>query len=198
MALAGGVALASAGFAIGSQSGDGSADARGGDRPARDRVIHFRAGPPGFGSLADRLGVSEQKLGEALEALRPKGDPGDELAAALAKSLGVEQAKVEAALTRLHARHERRHGVRHERSGPSGPGRRGHVMPAPHPGPGGPHGPAGPLGDELARELGVDAEELHDALAAFHDAKRDEFAEKLADRLGIDVDKVEEALPSRP
>ena len=185
------MALASAGFAIGSQSGGGSADARGGDRPADDRIVHLRGGPPGFESLAERLGVSEEKLRDALDALRPTGDPGEQLAAALARSLGIEQAKVEAALTKLRSQHARRHEAREERSGPPGPGRRGCVVRALH-------GPGGPLGGDLARELGVDADKLRDALDAFHQARHDEFAQRLADRLGIDVDKVKEALPPGP
>jgi biotin operon repressor len=111
------VALASAGFAIGSQQDDGSAGAAGSEGPgAGERVIHFRGGPGGpggpgarFGDLAERLGVSEADLRKALEELRPAGDPKDELAAALAQSLNLDQAKVEEALAGLHGSHERRH-----------------------------------------------------------------------------------------
>jgi hypothetical protein len=122
-ALAGGAALASAGFAIGSQD-DGSATAatdRSGAavRPA-DRLagpgpgpgfIH-RAGRPGgphrmgLGSLADRLGVSQAKLHDALDDLRPKGDPGDEMTAALAKELGISAERLREAFDAVH---ERRH-----------------------------------------------------------------------------------------
>ena len=76
--LAGSVALASAAFAIGSQAGDGSADAHG-DRGGRAALFgggppgagHLRGGPRGFESLADRLGVSESRLRDALRDLRP-------------------------------------------------------------------------------------------------------------------------------
>ncbi len=202
--LAGGVALAGTGFAIGSQQDDGSAlAARDGDRGAETRSAHLGGGPGhhGLGSLADRLGVTEAKLREALDALRPRRDHDArraELAAALAQSLGVDRAKVDEALEKLHAEHERRHDARRRRSGPRGPRGAGHR----HGGRGGHHrgpgGPGGPLAGELAAALGVVAAEVREAHEAFHDAKRDEFAQQLADRLGIDVEKVEEALPPRP
>ena len=121
--LAGGVALASAGFAIGSQSGDGSAVAArdGGSAHADDvRLAPFGAPPPGgeirmafragpghgpdggLTSLAEDLGVTEEQLRDALHALRPSGDPGDELAAALAEDLGVEEDAVAQALEDFH------------------------------------------------------------------------------------------------
>jgi transcriptional regulator with XRE-family HTH domain len=50
---------------------------------------------------------------------------------------------------------------------------------------------------DLADRLGVDADELQDALRDFHDQehaeRRDEFAKKLAGALGISADKVESA-----
>jgi hypothetical protein len=102
--LTGAVALASGAYALGSQS-DGSAVAAG-DRPA-----HFRGGPgPGLDRLADRLGVDEDKLRDALEDVRadlpdPR-DRHDEFAKELADELGTTQAKVEAALERIRERHE--------------------------------------------------------------------------------------------
>ena len=195
--LAGGVALASAGFAIGSQSGDGSAEAaRDGNRSADTRAPGHHGGP-GFASLAGELGVSEERLREALEKLRPdrsRDEMQTELAAALAQSLGVEQAKVTEALEGLH---DRRHASRAKRRGAArdaralrGPGRHGR----------GHHGPGGPRGDlaqDLADALGVEAAKVEDALEAFHDARREEFAQKLADELGIDVDEVQDALPPK-
>ena len=140
--VAGSVALASAAFAVGSQTGDGTADARGEGRAERGGAVlfgpgppghgRFRGGPPGFESLADRLGVSESRLRRALRDVRPGGDPRDELVKSLAESLDVEEQAV------------------------------------------------------------------RDAFDRFHQQKHDEFAQRLADRLGIDVDKVKEALPPRP
>ena len=110
--LAGAVALASGAYALGSQS-DGSAVA--GDRAAPvagAREVHF-AGPGhpfGLDRLADRLGVKEQALREALEDVRGDlPDPHklrDDFAKQLADELGTTQAKVEAALERIRERQE--------------------------------------------------------------------------------------------
>ena len=113
--LAGAVALASGAYALGSQA-DGSAEAAG------DRPVHFRGGPyggpggpggpAGFGldRLADRLGVEESELREALEDVRGELKGPRELrghfAADLAKELGTTEAKVEAALERIREKHE--------------------------------------------------------------------------------------------
>lgn len=109
VAVAGGVALASAAFAAGSQIGDGSAVARDGSG-SRSAQFDGRHGGPGRGlsSLAERLGVSEAKLRDALDAIRPQGDPHEELAAALASALGVEESRVTEALEQLRSGHERR------------------------------------------------------------------------------------------
>ena len=242
--LAGAVALAGTGFAIGSQAGGGSAEAaRAGDRSADGRGFG-RHGGPGLGSLAQELGVSEERLREALDAVRPSHDRDDkhaELAAALATSLGVDEAKVTEALEGLQdARHDafadelaqalgieaskarsvldslrpdrsadrsgdrprrpslatlaRRLGVTQaelraalREAGPPRHGRGNH-------GPGGRHGD---LAADLARALGVEAAKVEDALEAFHDAERDAFAQTLADELGIDVDRVRDALPPK-
>jgi hypothetical protein len=77
-------------------------------------VHSFRGGPPGvaFGldNLADKLGVDESDLREALEDVRPDEPrppkaPGD-FAKILADELGIEQSKVEAALERVRERAE--------------------------------------------------------------------------------------------
>ena len=102
LVLTGAVALASGAYALGSQS-DGSAVAAGEDeRPA---FVHH--GGPGFGldRLADRLGVDEAKLRDALEDVRGDLPARRELRADFAKELadelGTTQAKVEAALERI-------------------------------------------------------------------------------------------------
>jgi hypothetical protein len=117
--LTGAVALASGAYALGSQT-DGSAEAAG-DRPAAgERALHFRGGPPGFGldRLADRLGVDEADLREALEDVRGDLKPPDEVrgdfAKELADELGTTQAKVEAALERIHERHAEEHEERRD------------------------------------------------------------------------------------
>jgi hypothetical protein len=109
--VAGAVALASGAYALGSQT-DGNAAAAG-DRPAG--YAHVRGGPGprhafGLDSLADRLGVDEDKLRDALEDVRGTlpGRPeirGD-FAQELADELNTTKAKVEAALDRIRDKHE--------------------------------------------------------------------------------------------
>jgi energy-converting hydrogenase A subunit M len=107
LALAGAVALASGAYALGSQS-DGSAVASGEDgRPA----FAHRGGPEfGLDRLADRLGVDEDKLRDALADVRDDLPARRELHADFAKELadelGTTEAKVEAALERIRAKHE--------------------------------------------------------------------------------------------
>ena len=253
LALAGAVALASGAYALGTQADDGNAAAAKGDnaRPA------FAGGPggPGFGhgfrggpghrfgggpggpfldGLADRLGVSEDKLQAALEDLRT--DARDQFAAELAAALGIDKAKVTAALDkakpdRPHVRRPRaprafaralakelgistakvRAALADGRNKPGGPDDlakalgvseeqlrdafhaiMGKLRP-PH----GPGRPGHPGLTNLADELGVTEQQLEDALAKVrgdHDQLRDELANELAKRLGLDPSKVQEAL----
>jgi hypothetical protein len=140
--LTGAVALASGAYALGSQS-DGSAIA-GGDRA--DRAAWVRGGPgPGvhhaFGldNLADRLGVDEDKLRDALEDVR--GDlPGPpeiraDFAQELADELNTTKAKVEAALERIRDKHADEMSERRDA-----------------------------LADALAKRLNLDADKVKDAL----------------------------------
>jgi biotin operon repressor len=96
-----------------------------------------RPTPPDLGDIAKELGVSEAKLEEALKAVRPKagrggkmrmrpggpggpGGPGrafggaDEIAADLAKKLGVSEAKVKAALEKVRETAVQRAQERHD------------------------------------------------------------------------------------
>jgi hypothetical protein len=126
IALTGAVALASGAYALGSQAGDGAANAAAGDKgdDARPLVVHaFRGGgPPGaaFGldNLADKLGVDESDLEEALRDVRPDlpgppKPPGD-FAEILADELGIEQSRVEDALERVRERTEKEMQERHD------------------------------------------------------------------------------------
>jgi hypothetical protein len=120
--------------------------------------------------LAKRLGLSTAKVEQALRAQRDRsGGP-----AALAKALGVTTEKLRQAFAQLWKDH-----------GPPGARARDH----------------GPPTAALANELGVTQAQLQAAFekvrAAHEDdfAKiRDQFAQKLADRLHIDVAKVKAAL----
>jgi AraC-like DNA-binding protein len=238
-ALAGAVALASGAYALGTQAGDGSAEAaKTASGQARDEVrFGFgpgRAGGPGirprFDGLADRLGVEEDKLRVALEDIA--ADRKDDFAQRLADALNVERAKVEQALENVRPERPARPHVRAPRALAAALAkelglstakvraaleqRRGR--------PGSPGDLADDLGvseerlreafhavfDELrprlphrpgleglAKELGVTQAQLDAAfekLREQHDDLRDEFATELADRLGLDVAEVQDAL----
>src|SRR5688500_12711856 len=123
-AVAAGVAFA--GYAIGSQAGDGIAigESGNGSSSSTSTGTRFAHGGPGGGpgmrgggpgmrgggprgamleDLAQTLGVDEQKLQDALEEIRdeqnpPSQDPRERFAAGLAQKLGIDQAKVEEVL----------------------------------------------------------------------------------------------------
>jgi hypothetical protein len=221
VAVAGAVALASGAYALGSQVGDGSAEAARGDQV---RLGHGFGPPgrpgfrPGFDDLADRLGVEETALREALEDIADERKA--ELAQRLADALRIDRAKVEQAFE--DARPERPH-VRRPRAIAAalakelglttakvraaleqrrGPGELADALgvseerlrEAFHAVIGKPrrlhrHG----LGN-LAEELGVTQAQLD---AAF-EKLRDDFAQELADRLNLDVARVKEALEATP
>jgi hypothetical protein len=189
-----------AAYSIGTQADSGVASGAG---PKARLVAGPGPGPgrpagPMLQDLADRLGVDRQKLEDAMAAIRgqqqpPAGGPRDDFAAELAAKLGIDQAKVEQVLDAHRPKPP---------EPPAGPGRRTGGAPHFRTGRGGPGGPdiAG-----LAKDLGVDESKLKTALDELrkqHEgdfkARRDEFAKQLADRLGIDVEKVKAALPEPP
>ena len=193
------MALASGAYALGSQAGDGSAVA------AKDSVtqeVPPRFGGPmaferGFGNLADELGVSEDELAEAMRAARGGDAPPKpaDIQKQLAAALGVSQSDLRAAMKKLGADR-------------GAPGKRDRAMPC---GPGGPgpqggafffFGPDSEGAAALANELGIDESKVEDAFDSLRDEREAElkqhhaaFVQKLADELGISVDKVNEALP---
>ena len=171
IALTGAVAVSSIAYGIGSQRGDGSAAALGDSAAAARSGDHRRPGPRStdLADLADRLGVSSDKLRAALEDLRPdRPAPEDhhaDLAKDLAAALGVPADRVTAALEKLRGEH----GDRHEE-----------------------------LTDALASKLGVDAAKLRAAFEKLHDdgprhrgPRADAAA--LARELGVDKAKVRSA-----
>ena len=99
--------LASGAYALGSQSGGGSASAHGAVRPggyaggfARHRP-HDREGF-GLDALANKLGVSTDQLRTALQGVRRDLAPQKhDLATQLAAALGVTPAKVRAAFEKI-------------------------------------------------------------------------------------------------
>jgi hypothetical protein len=190
--VGGALAVASVAYGLGTQAGDGTAvaDSQSGERGAR--VMLERAGPCGFGGLADELGVDENKLEQALRDFRSSqsGDIRADFAADLADALGISADKVRAALGEADQRREDRF-ERH--MGPRD-------LPPP---PGGARFHFGaPLGG-LAKELGVTRSELREALREVgqkagdrFEQHRRELAEFLADRFNLDVDEVLDALPA--
>jgi UDP-N-acetylmuramyl pentapeptide synthase len=153
-------------------------------------------------ALADALGIDVAKVNAAFDKLRPgPGRRKDDFAAALAKKLGLSTAKVQSALA---ARRDHRGdpaalakalGVTQEKL------RRAFESLRPDHGPRGGRDHRGPESAALAKALGVTQAQLNaafDKLMAAHEAdekkRRDEFAQKLADKLNIDVAKVKAAL----
>jgi DNA-binding MarR family transcriptional regulator len=176
LAVAGAVALASAAYALGTQTGDGSAAAAGAKQAAPPaapgRPGFFRERRPDLSALATRLGVSTSALRQALDELRPthRREIRDDLAKKLADALGIDVAKVAAALDKLRATRHERHGL-HD------------------------------LAAALAKQLGVTQAKLRAAFETLRadrekafQQRRDAFAEQLAGKLGLDVAKVKAAL----
>jgi hypothetical protein len=171
--LTGAVVLASGAYAIGTQTGGGSADARDGDSDARG--FTFGPGEP-FADLADALGVERDQLRDAMEDFRRQhmSEKQDAFAAALADALGKSTDEVQRALDSAPKRGD---------DGCVGPG------------------PLGAGLRELASALDVTPAELRDALRQVFEDRRTEhtegkgdLAEFLADRFNLSVDKVEQAL----
>ena len=236
--LAGGVALASAAFAIGSQAGGGSAVAGTSPAPAAATTTSAFAkaqaatGPERRGTtrhehqevlLADvarKLGVSENALRAAMEDLRPGRDGEDhaDFATDLAKLLGLDAAKVQAALGKTGPGPGERH--RHHGGPPEeivaelaedlklDPAKVRAAFDAVRP-PEPPRRGERPDKDDflaaLAKELGVDAADvrrsLEDVRPPGHGRKerhgpggpRGPFADDLAKELGVSGDKLEQA-----
>jgi hypothetical protein len=172
-ALFGAVALASAAYGIGTQTGDGTAAAaRDGNAQAEQLPI------PPFGNLADELGVDEDELREALMDFHEQehAEIREAFAGALAEALGKPVDEVAAALEEVRPGE----GMR--------PGCAPHVSLR-----------------RLAAELDVTRSELRKALretragvdSPFED-RREDLVAFLADRLGISEEKVEQALPVLP
>jgi hypothetical protein len=141
--------------------------------------------------LADALGIDVAKVTAAFDKLRPRpGDRRQDLAAALAKKLGVTTAKVRKAFEQQRGRHgdpealAKALGVTPEKLRQAFESLRPRHRDRPD--------TAG-----LAKALGVSQAKLDAALdkvKAAAQKERDAFAQALADRLNIDVQKVEDAL----
>jgi transcriptional regulator with XRE-family HTH domain len=167
--VGGALAVASVGYGLGTQADDGTAIAGGGQTTSEENrsggpsAFLERRHPPGFESLADKLGVDADELGQAFRDFHrsEEGSRRDDVAAALAKALGISADKVTAAFEKLHAKHEARFATR------------------------------------LADALNLDAEKVQAALDKLMNGTPrppGEFAQTLADELGVDVTDVRRAL----
>ena len=117
--VGGALAIASVGYGLGTQAGDGTAiadnaaaeqDGSGAERGGAPPLGFDRGAPPGLSALADKLGVNTTALMQALRDYHDQheADHRDEFAAKLAKALGISTAKVKSAFDGLHAKHEDR------------------------------------------------------------------------------------------
>ncbi len=188
------------GFGVGRPGFDGLADRLGVDE------ADLRAALEDIGAdrkddaaqrLADALGIDAAKVEQAFENVRPERPARprvrrpEALAAALAKELGLSTEKVRAAIEKrrghpgdpgdladeLGVSEERLREAFHAVFGKFRPHRPGLA--------------------NLAKELGVTQAQLEAAFEKLRDQKdelRDEFARELADRLNLDVAKVQDAL----
>ena len=160
--LAGGVAIASGAYAIGTQAGGGSADAR--DSGAK--APRFGPGEP-FDDLADALGVEADELRDALADFRSRHrtERKDAFAAGLADALGKSTEEVERALEERRDAEQNAFAKRLAASLDLDPADVEAALEKVMDGAGkdGPQRP-GDFIDELAGELGVSADRLENAL----------------------------------
>jgi transcriptional regulator with XRE-family HTH domain len=196
-ALAGAVVLASAGYAFGSQAGNGSATAASGTSTTAEKPRP----PRGEADLAQRLGVSEDKLRTALEAVRAaekaKGGPGAEHTAALAKALGLSTEQVQQAMDKLRdtERDAFAAALAKELGVDAAKVKTALEKLRPERGPGGPREALG----SIASELGVSEAKLRDALRTVRPGpggrgrrgeNREEREAALAKALGVSAEKL--------
>jgi transcriptional regulator with XRE-family HTH domain len=205
--VGGALAIASVGYGLGSQAGDGTAiadnntteqDGSGAGRGGAPPLPFDRGAPPGLSDLADKLGVDATELTKALRDYHDQheSDRRDEFAAKLAKALGVSTDKVQSAFEGLHAKREGRPGA------PGDPGRRGGAGPAPgHPGFGHGHRDRALPLRQLAKALGVSRADLRDAFRQLRAGAENHWKQEqqalakfLADRFNLDLEKVQDAL----
>jgi transcriptional regulator with XRE-family HTH domain len=203
LALGAAAVLASGAYALGTQVGGGSAGAddpqdRGSERRG---VICRHMEPPDLGPAAEKLGVSEEQLETALrearEERRKDGDKREDMAAALAKELGVSTEKVTEAMRAERGEHRddfaarlaKELGVEESKVSDAldelredGPRFRG----------------PGDFAADLAKELGVEESKVESALREAR--PRPPFRRELrragsdlAERLGVSEEKLREA-----
>jgi DNA-binding MarR family transcriptional regulator len=187
LALVGAVAVAFGAYSLGSQTGGGSAGASGtpgsGATAAKGtQATHFgRRGGGRFGNdlsgLATKLGVTEDQLRTALQAVRqqlkPDQDRRQRLASELGAALNLPADQVTAALQK--------------------------VLPArgaPGKGPGPRNGPRNGAAADLAKALGIDASKVRSAFRQLRSQGHRPKLDDLAGALNVDPAKLRSALRS--
>jgi hypothetical protein len=173
-------------------------------------------------AFAAALGKPADEVTSALSSVLPKrgpgkpGDPHGDFAGAIAKALGVDQAKVQAGLDKArqdlrNARPDRDNRRRFDRGAfedtvvndiASATGvdaaKVRSALQSLRPKAGDRDGRRAAIGDirqKLATALGVTTAQLDDAFQKVATQARDQFATELAQKLNIDVQKVKDALP---
>jgi biotin operon repressor len=205
--LGGAVALSFGAYALGTQTGGGSASATSGSNTtaaastqttaARPVFRHREDGPgrpfgPALGELADDLGVSTTALRSALEDVRqdlPRPElRGEDHLKEIATALGVSEAKLRAALEKVRPERGEHHdelaAALADKLGIATSKVEAALERRGRPG-------------NLAQALGVSEAKLRQAFESlredFHGERHDEHAKELADALGISQAKVEAA-----
>jgi hypothetical protein len=179
------VALASAAYGIGTQSGDGTAEAAREGRAQGEPRLMLR-----FDGFADQLGVDADELEQALRDFHEQEEDElrDSFATALADALGKPVDEVRAALDEVRPGEGRRLGEGRRPGEDRRPGCAPHVSLR-----------------RLAAELDVTRAELRQALRETRAGLDSSFEQRhevlvtfLAERLGVSRERVEEALPEPP
>ena len=171
--LAGAVALASAAYGIGTQAGNGTAEAARDGRAQDEPRLMLR-----FDGLADELGVDADALEDAMRDFheQEEGEVRDAFASALAEALGKPVDEVRAALDEVGPGEGRRPGCA-------------------------PHVSLRRLAAELdvtRGELRQALGEARSGVDSSFEQRHEDLVTFLADRLGVSREKVEEALPEPP
>jgi hypothetical protein len=171
--LAGAVALASAAYGIGTQSGDGTAEAARDGRAQDGPRLMLR-----FDGLADELGVDADALEDAMRDFhdQEEGEVRNAFASALAEALGRPVDEVKAALDEV------------------GPGEGGRPGCAPHVSLRRLAAELDVTRGELRQALG----EARSGVDSSFEQRHEDLVTFLAERLGVSREKVEEALPEPP
>jgi transcriptional regulator with XRE-family HTH domain len=196
LVLLGAVGLASAAYGIGSAAGGGSATADP-DNPTVKRDFHFGP-PPGFGDLADKLGVDEDELADAMRDFgeQEMGEHRDDFANALADALGVSADKVAAAFDDIVEVHKVRIDERLAEELGVDPSKVSDALDKVRDQR--PRSP-GEFTEALADELGIDAAKVEDALESVRPPRPPEHhrgapLRKLATALGVTRAELRKAL----